>query len=56
MRRYQYFGRGCTCVTLGLAMSVYLAFIGRENVVALVVAIVTLYPGFTMIGMAIWQE
>ncbi len=28
----------------------------RENFWAAVVAIMTLYPGFTMIGMAIWPE
>jgi hypothetical protein len=40
-----------------MAVSGYLAFIapGAGGVIALVLAIATLYPGFTMIGMAIWR-
>lgn len=53
------FSLGCTIVALGLGVSNYL--LGLENrpqigMVALVLAAVTSFGGFTMIGVAIWPD
>ena len=54
MKRCQYFGRGCTCVVAGgmlLAAGRYDA-----GVFVQLISLALFYPGFTMIGMAIWPD
>lgn len=60
MKRCQYFGRGCTCVVAGgmllSAGSMMSGPRGDAGVFVQLISLALFYPGFTMIGMAIWPD
>ncbi|MCE2794034.1 MAG: hypothetical protein LW816_01810 [Planctomyces sp.] len=60
MKRCQYFGRGCTCVAAGIMLVAAGSLVpgprGEAMVPVLLLSLALFYPGFTMIGMAIWPD
>lgn len=57
--RARHFGRGCTLVAIGSAASLYSLITATDqwgHVIALVYALVLLYPGFTLLGLALISE
>ncbi|MEZ6042875.1 MAG: hypothetical protein R3C20_20430 [Planctomycetaceae bacterium] len=55
LKRPQYLARGCTCVICGLTACLNLVA-ADQMVLALLLTIATAYPGFAMIGLAIWPD
>jgi hypothetical protein len=58
MQRPQYFGRGCTLVVVGLAALLNAIHVQSNEawIIAIMLNIGVLYPGFTMIGLAVWPN